>query len=482
MKLIPTIGLEIHAELMTNKKVFCECEAKFGGEPSSRCCPVCMGLPGTLPVLNPQAVELAVRAGYALGCEVANFAKWDRKNYFYPDLPKAYQISQLPRPLCLSGKVKLESGVSVRINHIHLEEDAGKLIHEDDARGAFKLSDAEVDFNRCGIPLIEIVTEPDLHSAEDVEAFVSKVRQLLVYAGCSDGKMEQGSLRADVNISLASEEDTAAGKLGTRSEIKNVNSISGMVAAVAFEIERQTERLEKGLAVEQETRRWNAAIGESVLLRTKEDAHDYRYFPDPDIPDVRITDAQLRHIKDTMPELPDARRLRYTTELSLSEKDADALLREPAVSNFFDAAVKSYNNPKKIANYILTELLRRANAGEISLNNITLNPSDFARLVELVETGKLSQGNQKDVLREMLETGGAPDKICEEKGLFIKEDLGIVESTIDKILSDNPAAVQQYRGGEMKVFAFLMGQANRQLKGSATPAVIKKILEEKLNG
>lgn len=476
MKLYPTIGLEIHAELLTESKVFCTCSAQFGGDPNSRCCPVCSGLPGTLPVLNRKAVEYIVKAGYVMNCDISRFTKWDRKNYFYPDLPKAYQISQMPRPVCLNGHVDIVSegeAKTVRINRIHLEEDAGKLIHDDRTRQTL------ADYNRCGIPLIEIVTEPDFHSAADVTAFVEKIRLLLQYAGICDGRMEQGSLRCDVNISLAEKD---AKELGTRAEIKNLNSVRSIGRAIEYEIYRQSELIENGERVIQETRRFVDGSGETTAMRSKEDAQDYRYFPDPDIPPIIFTEEELESIKKSIPEMPETRRQRYIEQYGIAEKDADSIINNKAVCFFFEEAVKAYNNPKSIASFILVELMRRINLGEADMNDLPFSAKDFARLVEIMDADKINKSHGKNVLRSMLESGKTADAVCDEENLWIKEDLGQAEAVIDKILEDNPKAVEQYRGGEVKVFGFLMGQANKQLKGAATPNAIKEILERKLKG
>lgn len=474
MKLYPTIGLEIHAELLTESKVFCTCSAEFGGDPNSRCCPVCSGLPGTLPVLNRKAVEYIVKAGCVMNCDISRFTKWDRKNYFYPDLPKAYQISQMPRPVCLGGYVDIVSEGAekrIRINRIHLEEDAGKLIHDDRAKQTL------ADYNRCGIPLIEIVTEPDFHSAADVTAFVEKIRLLLQYAGICDGRMEQGSLRCDVNISLAEKD---AKELGTRAEIKNLNSVRAIGRAIEYEIYRQSELIESGERVIQETRRFSDGSGETTAMRSKEDAQDYRYFPDPDIPPIIFTEEELENIKSSIPEMPESRRDRYVKEYGIAEKDADSIINNKLVCFFFEEAVKAYNSPKTVASFILVELMRRINLGEADMNSLPFAPKDFARLVEIMDTDKINKSHGKNVLRSMLESGKTPDAVCDEENLWIKEDLGQAETVINKILADNPKAVEQYRNGETKVFGFLMGQANRQLKGAATPAAIKSILETKL--
>ena len=382
---IPVIGLEVHAELLTKSKVFCTCNAEFGGDPNSRCCPVCTGMPGTLPVINQTAVEYAVKAGFALGCDINKFSVFDRKNYFYPDLPKAYQISQLNLPLCINGVVTIEvdgKKKDIRVNRIHLEEDAGKLVHDD--FNAVSLA----DYNRCGVPLIEIVTEPDISSAEEAKAFVEKVSLLLQYAGVCDCKMEQGSLRADVNVSIMRPEDK---EFGTRTECKNLNSLKSIGRAIDFEIKRQSRLLDMGKKVIQETRRFNDNRGETTSMRTKEDAHDYRYFPEPDILQVNFTDEMLDEIKAKLPEMPHKRLARYTVEYGLSEVDAKILVNQKRVSDFFDESLKVYNNPKSVANFIIVELLRRVNLGEVSMDSLPFEADAFAKLVEMADTDKVSK-------------------------------------------------------------------------------------------
>lgn len=474
MSYIPVIGLEIHAELLTNSKVFCTCSAEFGGSQNSRCCPVCTGMPGTLPVINQTAVEYAVKAGFALGCDINKFSVFDRKNYFYPDLPKAYQISQLFYPLCINGVVPIEvdgKTKNIRINRIHLEEDAGKLVH-DDLNGV-----SLADYNRCGIPLIEIVTEPDLSSAEEAKALVEKISLLLQYVGVCDCKMEQGSLRCDVNISLMKPTDT---EFGTRAEIKNLNSLKSIGRAIEFEIKRQSKLLDRGERVIQETRRFNDNHGDTKAMRSKEDAHDYRYFPEPDILQVNFTDEMLDEIKAKLPELPNKRLARYTGEYGLSETDAKIIVNQKKVSDFFNDAVSAYNNPKSVANFIMGELLRRVNLGEVTMDNLPFSAQDFAKLVEMADTEKVSKNDAKTILRYMIESGKDAETVAKENGFLISNDTGKVEEVITEVLSNNAQIVEQYRNGEQKVFGFLMGQCTKALKGVCTPKVIKAMLEEKL--
>lgn len=471
----PTMGLEVHAELLTNSKVFCTCSAEFGGEPNSRCCPVCSGLPGTLPVLNRKAVEYIIKAGTVMNCDISRFTKWDRKNYFYPDLPKAYQISQMPRPVCLSGHVDLMVNgqpKTIRINRIHLEEDAGKLVHDDVNRISL------ADYNRCGIPLIEIVTEPDFHSADEVIAFMEKIRLLLQYAGICDCKMEQGSIRCDVNISIAPKGST---ELGTRTELKNLNSLKAIAKAIEVEIERQEELLDNGERVIQQTRRFNEALGETTAMRSKEDAHDYRYFPDPDIPPIILTEEELEEIRQSIPELPEQRVTRYVEQLGIKKQDADLIVSDKKICDFFDEALSEYDNPKAIANYITGELLRRKNLGEVDMDALKFTGKEFAQLVEYLQTDKVSQSNAKAILGEMIENGGTPKSIADAKDLWIKEDSDLLAKTVDEIIANNPKAAEQYRSGDQKVFGFFMGQANKALKGLASPKAIQEYIKKKLS-
>ena len=475
MKLIPTIGLEIHAELLTNSKIFCSCSAEYGGGPNSRCCPGCSAFPGTLPVMNKKAIELIIKAGSIMNCEIPLFTKWDRKNYFYPDLPRAYQISQLARPVCRGGHVDIKTSGGekrIRINRIHLEEDAGKLIHDQSPKYSL------ADYNRSGMGLIEIVTEPDFHSAEEACAFVEKIRLMLQYADVCNGKMEQGALRCDVNISLAPE----GAPLGVRAEIKNLNSLRSIARAIEYEIHRHTEAIGHNEPLYQQTRRFSDSTGETFAMRNKENAHDYRYFPDPDIPPIAFEESQLEAIIASVPEMPEKRFNRYTGELGISAGDAEILTGSRILSDFFEAALKEYDSPKPVCAFILTEVLRRVNLGEMSLENPPFTAGAVGRLVKYGYTDKISRGDMKEVLRAMIETGGTPEEVCDEKGFWIKEDMGLVEGVIDKVLKNNPAAAEQYRNGEQKVFGFLMGLANKELKGAATPVIIKQALERKLKG
>ena len=471
---ITVIGLEIHAELLTRTKLFCGCPAEFGGERNSRCCPVCTGMPGALPSLNRTAVEYAVRAGYALGCGINRQSAFDRKNYFYPDLPKAYQISQLYHPLVGAGSVPIEVNgqrKNVRINHIHLEEDAGKLIH-DDAAGV-----SLADYDRCGIPLIEIVTEPDMSSAEEAMAFVSEISLLLKYAGVCDCKMEQGSLRCDVNISVMKPGDS---ELGTRTEIKNINSVRFVGRAIRYEERRQAELIAAGGRVVQETRRYDAGTDTTKSMRTKEDTRDYRYFPEPDILRLSLTEEQLAEIRAGLPEMPGARFDRYTGSYGLSAVDARNLIFDKAVCDLFEEVLKAYNSPKTVASFILNELMRRIKLGEVDVEKPAFTCGELAGLIRLADEEKISKNDARTVFGIMARSGGDPGAIAAAEGFMISVDMDRVSSVIDGILAANEKQVRQYVSGERKVFGFIMGQCTAALRGAATPKVIKQVLEEKL--
>lgn len=464
------IGLEIHAELLTKSKVFCSCSAEFGGEENTRVCPRCSGMPGSLPLFGRGAAELAVKAGLALNCKINNFSAFDRKNYFYPDLPKAYQITQFFSPICSDGYVEI-SNKKVRINRIHIEEDAGKLIHDENR----KISLA--DYNRCGIPLIEIVTEPDIRSAEEAKEFTAAVALALKYAGVCDSKMEQGSLRCDVNISIMPEGSEV---FGTRTEIKNLNSLRSIGRAIEYEYSRQKSLLEKGERVIQQTLHWNDSLGVTKALRSKEEAHDYRYFPEPDIPPMFITDDEIEAIGKTMPEMPQNRKTRYL-EMGLNNADADLLIADKDLADFFEKTLTGYNNPKSVASMIIVELLRRMNDASISTEELKINPLDLAELCKMADDGTVSRGAAKDILKEMFDSGKKPMDIAKENGMIMSNDSSQVETAVDAILEANPKAVEEFKSGSTKVFGFLMGQVCRSLGKSANPAIIKKVLEEKLN-
>ena len=474
MKLYPTIGLEIHAELLTNSKVFCTCSAEFGGEPNSRCCPVCSGLPGTLPVLNSKAVEYIIKAGYIMNCEISRFTKWDRKNYFYPDLPKAYQISQMPRPVCLGGHVDVTvdgEQKTMRINRIHLEEDAGKLVHDDIERVSL------ADYNRCGIPLIEIVTEPDFHSAAEVIAFFEKIRLMLQYAGVCDGKLEQGSMRCDVNISLAEKDSD---KLGTRTEVKNLNSTKAIQRAIEYEIYRQTELIENGERVVQETLHFNDATGETSSLRSKEDAQDYRYFPEPDLVPIVISDEWIAEIKARQPELRTEKLERYKKEFGLPDYDAEIITGHKKFADLFEATTEICKKPKKVSNWIMGEIIRLLKENEMDPEDIQFSPVNLAKVIDLADSGAINSTVAKEVFEEVFKHDIDPDKYVEEKGLKTVNDAGELQTVVEQVIRDNPQSVEDYRNGKEKAIGFLVGQTMKAMKGKANPGMVNKILKELL--
>lgn len=470
MKYDTVIGLEIHAELSTKTKVFCSCPSEFGGEPNTHICPVCTGQPGALPVLNGAAVEFAVRAGLAFGCTINRYSRFDRKNYFYPDLPKAYQISQLDLPLCLNGKLDLSTGTTVRINRIHLEEDAGKLFH-DDYHGK-----SWADYNRCSVPLIEIVTEPDIKSAEEAAEFVSKIGLYLKYLGVCDAKMQEGSIRADVNVSLKPE---GSDKLGERAEIKNMNSLKGIQRAIEYEIERQSAILDEGGVIEQETRRFDDAMGVTSSMRSKENANDYRYFPEPDVLAITFTEEDIEKIKNEIPLLPHQRADKYVNEYKLTAEDARVLTLEKYISDFYDETVSIYPEYKSVANLFLTEVMRRVKDTEEE--EIPVSAKDFARICEMADKKTVNRNDAKTVIRIMFEEGGNPDDIAKANGFIIVEDTAAIEEFINNLLTERADLVEDYKNGKTNVFGFFMGQASRALVGKATPASIRAILEKALN-
>ena len=469
MKYDTVIGLEIHAELSTKTKVFCSCPAEFGGDPNTHICPVCTGQPGALPVLNSAAVEFAVRAGLAFGCTINRYSRFDRKNYFYPDLPKAYQISQLDLPLCLNGKLELSTGTVVRINRIHLEEDAGKLFH-DDYNGK-----SWADYNRCSVPLIEIVTEPDIKSAEEAAEFVSKIGLYLKYLGVCDAKMQEGSIRADVNVSL---KPCGSEELGERAEIKNMNSLKGIQRAIEYEIERQTKILEEGGTVEQETRRFDDAMGVTSSMRSKENANDYRYFPEPDVLAITFTEEDIKRINSEIPLLPHQRAEKYVKEFGLTDEDARVLTLEKYISDFYDETVKIYPEYKSVANLFLTEVMRRVKDTE--KEEIPVSAKDFARVCEMADKKTVNRNDAKTIIRIMFEEGGTPDEIAKVKGFIVVEDTAAIEEFINNLLNERADLVEDYKNGKTNVFGFFMGQATRGLTGKATPASIRTALEDAL--
>lgn len=463
------IGMEIHIELGTKTKIFCSCPTEFGQDENTHTCPVCLGMPGVLPVLNEKVVEYATRAGLALNCEIAHFSKMDRKNYFYPDLPKAYQTSQFDLPICTGGVVGIEvDGVKkdIGITRIHIEEDAGKLLHES-ADGTL------LDVNRCGVPLIEIVTEPDLRSAEEARAFAEKVRNILEYTGVSDCKMEQGSMRFDVNLSIR---EKGCDVLGTRTEMKNLNSFRALIRAVQYESKRQIIELKKGRTIIQETRKWDDTKGTSSSLRSKEEAHDYRYFPEPDLVPIVLESAYIEKIKSALPELPEAKKQRYIDEYKLPEYDAGVLTTTGVTARFFEDAVALYNEPKQISNWMMVEIPPLLKENELSMENISITPAQLVALLKLVKNNEISGNTGKEVLKEMFSTGKNPGDIVKEKGLAQMSDSGELEAIIEKIVSDNPKSVEDIGAGNEKAYGFLTGQVMKATKGKANAQVANEII------
>ena len=462
------IGLETHVELATQSKIFCACTTQFGGAPNTHCCPVCMGMPGTLPVLNETVVEYAVKAGLALNCTITQHTRFDRKNYFYPDLPKAYQISQLYAPLCRDGWVDIGSK-TVRIHEIHMEEDAGKLMHADGV--------TRVDYNRCGVPLIEIVTEPDFHTGEEVIAYLEHLKLTLQYLGVSDCKMQEGSLRCDVNLSVR---PAGSAELGTRTEMKNLGSFKAIVKAIEFESARQIALLEAGGTVVQETRRWDEEQNVSLSMRSKEDAKDYRYFPEPDLPPIDLSDAYLDRLRAEQPELAHQKRARYRADWNLPEYDAQMLTGDKALAAFFEACVTLGAQPKQASNWILGECLRRLSSDGLEPSQLPLSPTTLVRLIELVKEGKLNRNTAVRVFDAVFADDGDVDAYVAEHGLEQVSDTGLVQSVVERVLTANPKSVEDYKSGKEKAFGFLVGQTMRELKGQASPQVVNEILCEML--
>lgn len=473
------IGLEVHVELKTKTKIFCPCPNEFGGEPNTHVCPVCLGLPGTLPVLNRRVLEFAVKAGLALNCEIASFSKFDRKNYYYPDLPKNYQISQYDLPICKNGRLEIEvDGVkkSIGVTRIHLEEDAGKLLHS----GATITSSSytRVDLNRGGVALIEIVSEPDLRSAEEARAYMEKLRSILEYIGVSDVKMEQGSLRCDANVSLR---PAGTEKLGTKTEIKNMNSFRSLQRAIAYETQRQQEILEEGGRIIQETRSWDEEQGITVSMRSKEEAQDYRYFPDPDLVPVIIDEDWIKELKADLPELPDERKSRLMTEFGLPAYDAGIITGSRILAEYFEEIVARFKEPKTVSNWLMGELLRLLKANNMEIAENRIKADDFAALLKLQAEGAISGKMAKTIFEEMFATGKAPAEIVKEQGMEQISDEGTLGALVEKVIAAYPKSVEDYRLGKEKALGFLVGMVMKETKGQANPGLVNKLLKERLS-
>ena len=465
------IGLETHVELATKTKIFCACTTQFGGEANTHCCPVCTGMPGALPVLNEKVLEFAVKAGLALNCEITRRCKFDRKNYFYPDLPKAYQISQLYLPICHDGAVDIGGGKIIRIHELHMEEDAGKLIHDP------WLDQTRADYNRCGVPLIEIVTEPDFRSAEEVIAYLEGLRSTLQYLGVSDCKMQEGSLRCDVNLSVRPAGST---ELGTRTEMKNLNSFKAISRAIAYEARRQIEFLEEGKRVVQETRRWDENKDATYAMRSKENAQDYRYFPEPDLPPLELSEGYIEGLRSTQPELAPARQARYQADWGLPAYDARMITSQKALADFFEQVVALGADPKQASNWVMGQVMGQLSAHGLEAKDMKLTPPTLARLIGLVQAGRLNRNTAVKVFEAVFANDGDVDSYIEERGLAQVSDAGLVTAVVEQVLAANPKSVADFKSGKEKAFGFLVGQVMRQLKGQAAPAVVNQLLRDRL--
>lgn len=467
------IGLETHVQMNTNTKMFCGCKVEFGAPPNTNVCPVCLAHPGTLPVINKKAVEYAVKAALALNCKIHNLSIMARKNYFYPDLPKGYQISQYDKPLATDGYVEIKVGDSfkkIRIHRLHIEEDAGKTIHE----GSYSY----VDLNRAGTPLMEIVTEPDISSPEEARKYLEKLRNIMRYIGVSEADMEKGQLRCDVNISL---KPKGSDKLGTKVELKNINSFRFIVKAIEYEIERQSKLLKKGEKTIQETRLFDPESGKTYTMRTKEEAHDYRYFPDPDLLPIVLKDQDIENIKKSLPELPDQKYHRYVETLNLPPYDAEVLTSDKNLAIYFEQVISIFpQNPKIVSNWILNELLGKLNDKGIDIENSPITPQSFAELISLIVDGTISGKIAKEVFDIAFETGKSPKQIVEEKGLKQISNEDEIRNIVKSVLEKHPAEVEKYKSGNEKILGFLVGQVMKETKGKANPQLVNKILREEL--
>lgn len=474
MEFSTVCGLEVHTELATKTKIFCSCSTEFGGEPNTHVCEICSGMPGTLPVLNEKVLEFAVRTGLATNCEITMNNKFDRKNYFYPDLPKAYQISQLYLPICRNGYIEIDDSINggkkkVRIHEIHMEEDAGKLIHDE-------WNDCTlVNYNRCGVPLLEIVSEPDIASADEAVQYVEKLRDILQFCGVSDCKMQEGSLRADVNVSVM---EKGSDKLGTRTEMKNINSFKAIHNAVETEARRQQEIIEDGGKIVQETRRWDDSKGESYAMRSKEDAQDYKYFPDPDLPPVCLTEEYVENIRKNLPELPDAKKARYMNELGLSEYDTSMICSSVYYVRLFEKTVEITKDPKDSANWIMGELMKMLNDTQTLPENMSFRPESLGEIINLLNSNKISRDSAKKVFKAVFEENVIPADYVKENNMEMVSDSGAIKAVVEEVINSNQKAVDEYKGGKAQSFNFLIGQCMRALKGKAPASEVTNILKE----
>ena len=468
------IGLEVHVELATKTKIFCGCSTAFGGAPNSHTCPVCTGMPGSLPVLNKQVVEYAMAVGLATNCTITQYCKFDRKNYFYPDNPQNYQISQLYLPICRNGGVEIETAAgkkTIGIHEIHMEEDAGKLVHDEWEDVSI------VDYNRSGVPLIEIVSEPDMRSAEEVIAYLEKLRLIIQYLGASDCKLNEGSMRADVNLSVR---EAGAAEFGTRTEMKNLNSFKAIARAIEGERARQIELIEEGKKVVQETRRWDDNKESSHAMRSKEDAQDYRYFPEPDLVPVVISDEWIERVKARQPEMRDEKLIRYQEEFGLPKYDAEILTGDKSFADLFEAAAAICGKPKKVSNWIMTETIRLLKENEMDPDQIRFSPEHLAKLIDLTEAGTVNSSVAKEVFEKVFKEDIDPEAYVKEKGLLTVNDEGALRETVAKVIAENPQSVEDYHNGKEKAIGFLVGQTMKAMKGKANPALVNQILKELL--
>jgi aspartyl-tRNA(Asn)/glutamyl-tRNA(Gln) amidotransferase subunit B len=468
------IGLEVHAQLLTDSKIFCGCSTRFGAEPNTHTCPVCLGLPGSLPVLNKKVVEFTLRMALATQCAITPYSLFARKNYFYPDLPKGYQISQFEAPIALGGSLEITvQGIPKRvgITRIHMEEDAGKLIHDESQPVSY------VDYNRTGVPLMEIVSEPDLRTPEEAGEYLRRLREILRYLGICDGNMEEGSFRCDANSSLRPQGETA---LGTKVELKNMNSFKHVEKALEFELRRQRAVLEDGDSVVQETRLWDAARGVTLPMRGKEAAHDYRYFPDPDLVPVEISPEWIESIRKSLPELPEAKRRRFAEAYGLPEYDSEVLTSSKALADFFEQCVRLHPQPKMVSNWIMVELMRELKREEKEIEQCPIRPSQLAALLDLTQEGVISGKLAKAVFEEMFQTGQDPKAIVEAKGMVQMTDPGLILPVIDEVLGASPVQVAEYQAGKNKVFGYFVGEVMKRTRGQANPKLVNELLKKKL--
>lgn len=468
------IGLEVHAQMLTDTKIFCGCSTEFGSEPNSQTCPVCIGMPGVLPVLNKKTVEFAIKTGLATNCRIALYSRFARKNYFYPDLPKGYQISQYELPICEHGHIDIKVDGNVKrigITRIHMEEDAGKNIHESGT--AYSL----VDLNRAGVPLMEIVSEPDMRSSAEAVAYMKKLRNILIYLGVCDGNMEQGSLRCDANISVRPADRM---EFGVKVELKNINSFKFLEKAIDFEIKRQIRVLEGGGNVVQETRLWDSLLGITQSMRTKEEAHDYRYFPEPDLVPISVNQQWINEIKSTLPELPDAKKNRFIEQYALPESDAEFLVSEMATADWYEAAVASGGEPKSVANWMMGELMRLLNEENASFESCKLLPQQLAGMLRMIDKGIISGKIAKTVFYEMYKSGKDAETIVKEKRLVQISNEDALANAVDEVLSNNPKEVERYKAGDEKLLGFFVGQVMKATKGKANPQIVNELLKKKL--